>query len=317
MTQEDTTIKTPRRGQYFAEIVDHKPYAIDHMQLQLKLTEIAALAFRKARPGQFIQITCHDLNHDRTYTPLLRRPISIADLDINEDSCIVTIIYRIVGPGTTWLSERKVGEKIDILGPLGQPFKLPQDKNQKCILLGGGIGLPPMFFLAHTLQQEGYENRLAFAAARGHTNLQNSFLMDAIDPEHPLKPGLSQINFNQSQTLSILATDDGTCGFHGTIVDALYLFLKLNPDWEDTHLFACGPKPMLRAIGQFSIERRMPCQVCLEAYMACGIGLCQSCAVAFNDLEDINASIKDAKYKLVCVNGPVFNAWNVDWEEDY
>ena len=118
--------------------------------------------------------------------------------------------------------------------------------------------------------------------------------------------------FSRSGTSSIIATDDGSMGYHGNVVEACREILVGNEQWAEAEVFACGPVGMLKAVAGFAREKGNPCQVCMEAYMACGIGLCQSCVVAMK--AGAADDVESKKYKLVCVNGPVFDADKVDWD---
>ena len=322
------------RGQFTARIVDQSPLGRDHFSLVMQFIGRAAASFRKAQPGQFIQLACRDLNLDdpRLANPVLRRPISVAGLADDPtvlidppsrlpDFCgseqtgppvYLRIIYRAIGPATRNLSQYAPGDELNVLGPLGHGFTLPTDPTVRTILLGGGVGLPPMLFLADRLAAQGQQNTLVIAAARTEDLFACGINPSQLSQTNPLEPQQTIAELSHAGTPALLATDDGTVGIKGNVVSALTAFLDDNPDWRECQLFACGPDPMLKAVAGFSSSRGLPCQVCLEAYMACGIGLCQSCACRVhppgNDAPD------RIVYKLACSDGPVFDAAEVVWE---
>lgn len=310
MTQEkENTKKLPRRGEFVATILGQKALGEVHSQMQLKLTGQAAEVFAQAKAGQFLQVACRDLSDSRNAMPLLRRPFSIAGIHKQDDSVIVEFIFRIMGPGTQWLFHRHDGEEVNLMGPLGSSFVMPA-VGRPAILVGGGVGLPPMFFLADQLRRTGCEKILALAAARTES-LLTATLVPCDHIVDCLEPRLRVDEFSRSQTPCIVATDDGSLGFRGLVVTALDEFLKKQPEWHNAVLYSCGPHPMLRALAKYAADRSMDCQVCLEAYMACGIGVCQSCAVAVHSGA---AESKEKHYQLVCSHGPVFDAKKIAWD---
>ncbi|MBI9019012.1 MAG: hypothetical protein JEZ07_17310 [Phycisphaerae bacterium] len=290
-----------RRGQFQGVIVSHCPFGQGYNSLIIRFEGIASVTIAKAQPGQFVQVACGPAGITKGTT--LRRPFSISGVTLDGDTTCLEIIYRIIGPGTEALANMSVGDMIDVLAPLGQGFKLPKDPDAKCLLLGGGIGLPPMFFLADRLAQQGVD-RVGFAAARNIEVVQNDIVAEAI-VDNPLVPSKAMKHFNASDTGSIIASDDGSCGFKGNILEALEGFLARHPDWNIATMYACGPEPMLKALALFAQAVDMECQVCMEAYMACGIGVCQSCAIELAGGE--------RSYKLVCAHGPVFNGREIKW----
>ncbi|MBN2376639.1 MAG: dihydroorotate dehydrogenase electron transfer subunit [Sedimentisphaerales bacterium] len=321
-----------RRGEFVAKIVEQRPlFGKNNISLNLEVTDKAAVCFAKAKPGQFVNLACRDLNEYRCPTPLLRRPFSIAGIfsdsaaskpvsgnDLENSSQVgsseklyLQIIYSVIGPGTNWLAQRNPGEQINLLGPLGNGFTLPESKDAKVILVGGGVGLPPLYFLADRLAGQGYRDIVAVAGARGREEFACEFALDKYEEEKPLEKQLVLQQFARSNTSSIIATDDGSMGYHGNVVEAWREFLVGNEGWAEAEVFACGPGGMLKAVAAFAREKVNPCQVCMEAYMACGIGVCQSCVVAMKAGAADEGESK--KYKLTCVNGPVFDAEKVDW----
>jgi len=308
----------PRRGQFAGRIAGESLLGSEYRSMVVELTGSGAEVFATAKAGQFVQFACRDLDNSRLPVPLLRRPFSIAGLCYKEeptkgvDQISIEIIYQVLGPGTRWLAERCQGYTVNILGPLGNGFALPEDKKSPVVLIGGGVGLPPMFFLADQLAQKGYQEVVGFAGVRTWAHLENSIVKDKYQQDVPLEPQSVLQQFNRSGTKSVIATDDGSFGFSGNTVEALGKFLARQDRYQRAQLYACGPEPMLKAAAELAKRLELSCQVCMEAYMACGIGVCQSCVVQIrsqNNREDGGEG-----YKLVCTNGPVFDAGKVIWE---
>ncbi|MBN1845548.1 MAG: dihydroorotate dehydrogenase electron transfer subunit [Sedimentisphaerales bacterium] len=327
--------ETPRRGQFQGRIAGADRFGDKLRSLTVALTGAGAAAFRQARPGQFVQLSCRDLHDGRCASPLLRRPLSIAGIHQEgpnpaasdpsaptgtkptqrapgDESVWVEFLFRVQGPGTGWLSRRALDEPLDLLGPLGNGFRLPTGRDRRAILIGGGVGLPPMFFLADVLSRAGQTDIVAFAGARTVSQFVGTLCLDRCEPASTLMPlGLLE-QFNRCGVGCVLATDDGSRGFAGSVVEAVEEFLAGQPKPARTDLYACGPKGMLRAVARLAERRDLACQVCMEAYMACGIGLCQSCVVP---VRSADAGAADAPhYKLVCSQGPVFDARTICWD---
>ena len=224
-----------------------------------------------AKPGQFLEIRVTD-----NITPLLRRPISI--YNINKQEGIVEFIFQVKGNGTELLSKRKIGEEIDIVGPLGYgTFKY--EEYQDIAVIGGGIGVFPLYELSKSAKQNG-KNVNVYLGFRNK---------DFVVLEEEFK--------NVSNKLCI-TTDDGTYANKGFAIDFLKEDIK---NGKLDCIYACGPLPMLKAVRSLSIEENIPCQISLEERMACGLGVCLGCAVKV---------VKDGKerYGHVCKEGPVFDA---------
>ncbi len=238
-------------------IVSNEPLSDEIYRLTISALEIS----NQAKPGQFINIKVSD-----SFEPFLRRPFSICN--IIDDK--IQIIFNTVGKGTKLLSNLKPGDKIDILGPLGKSFNV-DDKFNLAIILAGGLGVAPFPFLTKILKEKR-KDVISFIGARTKSQL----ILD----------GLENVN---------VATDDGSYGFKGTVVDLLKLNLsKFDSSYK---IFACGPTPMLKALVKLCDDLNLNCEVSVETPMACGTGICQGCAV----------KTRESKYKLACKDGPVFN----------
>ena len=221
-----------------------------------------------AGPGQFVNIRCGD-----ACLPLLRRPFSISRLIGDE----VELLFNVVGQGTRMLAGKRVGDSLDVLGPLGLPFHSEGDF-KTALVVAGGVGIAPFPFLTSVLNKKGKKS-VTFLGARTASQLP---------PVH-----LENIH---------LATDDGTKGYHGTVVDLLRNYLQQHRV-ENPKLFGCGPTNMLKALSNVAQEMKIDCELSLEGDMACGIGLCQGCPV--------ERSNGEKKYALVCVEGPTFNSKDI------
>lgn len=225
---------------------------------------------REAKPGQFVSVYTKDASR------LLPRPISLCEIDREKDA--LRIVYRIAGDGTREFSRLRAGDTIDILGPLGNGFPLEEAKGKRVMLMGGGIGIPPMLETAKAIQGEkiivsGYRDEL--------------FLTEELNAAGQL----------------YLATEDGNAGTKGNVLDAV----KANRLEADL-IFACGPTPMLRAIKAYALDKGIPCWVSMEEKMACGIGACLACVCKSTEV-DGHSQVHN---KRICKDGPVFLSTEVE-----
>lgn len=250
-----------------------------------------ALAWRATgvEPGQFVMLRVAD-----GYDPLLRRPFGIYNV-IGPDGGTadpeggrfsgeaVEVVYRVVGRGTTIMSEKSPGEYVDVLGPLGRGFTPPEDPS-KAILVGGGMGVVPLHLFARVLP-----GATLLFGARGSDEAALA------------------VDFSKGLDLRLrLATDDGSVGRKGFVTDLLEDEMK-----PDSIVYACGPPAMLRKTAEAAAERGVECYVSLERSMACGIGVCLGCAVKTGHRAEKDDSGGD--YRMVCSDGPVFDAAEIDW----
>ena len=225
-----------------------------------------------AVPGQFVSI------YTKSEARLLPRPISICEINRGEKT--MRFVYRVVGEGTEEFSKLSSGDKIEVLGPLGNGFPIPE---KKAILIGGGIGIPPMLELAKSIKAAG---TCEFVSVMGYRDAQ-TFLLDEF----------------KEQGDCYVATEDGSVGAKGNVLDAMKEY-KLNADV----IYACGPTPMLRALKAYAAEQGMTCYISMEERMACGIGACLAC-VCDSKEKDAHSNVKN---KRICKEGPVFLAEEVD-----
>ncbi len=224
---------------------------------------------KEAKPGQFVNLYCRDQSR------LLPRPISLCEIDAPGGR--LRLVFRVVGAGTREFSTYREGEDISLLGPLGNGFSPVPGK---ALLLGGGIGIPPMLALAKALPQES----MAVLGYRDGT----CFLADDFAPYARV----------------MLATEDGSRGTFGTVLDAV----RENDIHADV-LYACGPLPMLRAVKEYAAKEGLPAQISLEERMACGIGACLSCVCKTKEI-DAHTNVKNRR---ICKDGPVFWAEEVEF----
>ena len=235
-------------------------------QLVLDAPQIAAAA----QCGQFVHIACGEGN-------LLRRPISICEAGEGR----LRIVFQVKGSGTEWLADRKEGDTLDVLGPLGHGFDTAA-LGARPVLIGGGIGVPPMLQAAKCAKAAG-------AAPRAVLGFRNK---GAVILEEDFRAVCE----------TFVTTDDGSYARHGFVTDVLQELVA-----DATGVAACGPKPMLKAIAAIAKQAGLPCQVSMEERMGCGIGACLVCACA------LKAENGETRYGHVYKDGPVFNAEEVEW----
>ena len=249
----------------------------------------------QAKPGQFIHVRV-----SKSFPPLLRRPFSIHRVQGQN----IEILYKIVGKGTEILSRKKKEEYLDILGPLGKGYRLPQKRGQvqysggspttpakmsDIILVAGGTGVASLLFLAESISVSNPE-------------LSILVLIGAKNREELMCEG----DFTRLGCRVEVATENGTRGYKGLVSGLLEKFLPFSGDRPEPMVFACGPSEMLKRIGNISKKHRFPCQVSLEERLGCGVGACLGCVV--------KARGSNYTYKRVCKDGPVFDVGELIWE---
>ncbi len=316
-----------RRGEFSAMVTGNHQLCLEHYCLALRVEN-----FPPSEAGQFVEILCDLQAHQNeprelewlpdhkppspgeqfftTDLPYLRRPFSIAgrrdgpgrtwtDLDI---------IHRVVGKATGILETLRPGDRVSILGPLGKGFRVsPSIKN--ALLVGGGVGIPPMIYLAEKVSRSGIK-AVAFAGAQ-----KGAVVSLTLPPTYPLtltepEQYLNTAEFAAFGVPTVIATDDGSLGFPGYVTQALERFLSSHPELNraNTVIYCCGPTPMMKATSLVADRFSIPCQVSLEQPMACGMGTCQSCVIKFRVPES-----SDWVYKLTCTDGPVFDSADIIW----
>ncbi len=238
-----------------------------------------------ARPGQFVQLECPPPELFG-----LRRPFSIAGCRAVVGGVEVRIVYGAVGMRTHGLAQALPGVALRLTGPLGRPFDAMPER--RAVLLGGGRGLAPVLMLAEHLGRNAHGAAILLHGAR-----TASQLIPIPDPPCEVRP----------------ATDDGSAGFHGTLVDLLQSMSDAGELLEGRDaLYACGPNRMLAALAAWSAERDLPCQVSLETHFGCGLGMCAGCAVPVKTTAGAEVSAFE-RFVFLCREGPVMDAQRIDW----
>ena len=268
-----------RRGRVTA----HRRIAHDHYLLSLACLPIA----RAARPGQFIHLQCAAPSAWQGGGPLLRRPFSLYDVDLRRGTC--DLIYKVVGLGTETLREAVVGDTLDLLGPLGTTFTA-EAAVTRALLLGGGVGIPPLYFWAKALVAYG----IAVEAYLG-VQTKNYLICDAA--------------FRALGVPTRVATDDGSAGFKGFVTALVESSFRRQAPEAGTQLYICGPTPMMQAAAALAARWHVPAQVSLEERMGCALGVCMGCIV---EIAGPHATAHK-RYQRICTEGPVFPAETIVW----
>ncbi|MYL33075.1 dihydroorotate dehydrogenase electron transfer subunit [Pontibacillus yanchengensis] len=245
-------------------IVENKQIAKDTYEMKLTGEVVQFMT----EPGQFLHVQVGD-----GWEHALRRPLSIANVERDN----VSVVYKVIGFGTEWLAKQPEGQKINVLAPLGNGFPYKDVKNQHVLLIGGGVGVPPLYYLARKLKDQG--NTI--------TTVLGFQSKDAIFYEEKF----------QELGHCHIATDDGSYGTKGFVTDVV----KQNAFSVEKY-FSCGPTPMLKAVIQ---SMSIPGYISLEERMGCGVGACFACVCEANNDIDVKG------YRKICQDGPVFSAKEV------
>lgn len=247
---------------------------------------VSPLIARTVQPGQFVQLRVRD-----EATPLLRIPLSVAGVD--KTAGIIDVIYEAVGPKTRVLSRLAEAESVACLGPLGNSFPPPQPE-QQVVLVGGGVGLPPLLFFGHTLISGGRKAGVDLLV--GARTAAKHLSMDCL----------------QSAASSVaIATDDGSAGHAGLVTDLLERRLAAAKA-SNIVVYTCGPHPMMRAVASMCARSQVSCFASLEEYMACGYGVCVGCVVETQAPGHHRSEYE--RYSRICVDGPVYDAAQITWD---
>lgn len=234
----------------------------------------------RALPGQFVNIRLHEGTQ-----PLLRRPFSISRILKGPKGRIhMEVVFAVVRDGTRMLSRMKPGTPIRVLGPLGKPFP-HLDRRHPALLVGGGVGIPPMVHLSEYLRKRRVK-QWVFLGARTKKDLVHVEV------------------FRRMGVPLFVATDDGTAGKRGFVTQELERFLGSTVLPKGAVIHACGPRPMFRALTAVAAKHRIPAHLSWEELMGCGLGICLTCT----------CPRKGGGMERTCVEGPVFEASTIDWE---
>jgi dihydroorotate dehydrogenase electron transfer subunit len=244
---------------------------------------------------------------------MLRRPFSLAGRRDVAGNVELDLIHRVVGVGTGWLSKLKTGDSVFVLGPLGNRFELPS-ADGVALMVGGGVGIPPMMYLAEKLQGR---KAIAFAGALTRDLLALTVTDDAPAPAaYDINPLYNITEFSRHGIPAIITTDDGSYGFRGFITQALEAYLdKYFRGNSSPTIYTCGPEPMMKRVADIATARNLKCQIAVERAMACGMGTCQSCCIKVKKPDPNQPPLpgRDWAYRLACTDGPVFEASSLLW----
>jgi dihydroorotate dehydrogenase electron transfer subunit len=271
------------------QILAHYKFEGDQYILTIESAEIARLSL----PGQFVHVTVSD-------SISLRRPISIMSVDIENST--FDLLYKVVGEGTKKLSESRIGEQLSILGPIGKGFSLTNNKLP--LLIGGGVGMPPMIALAQQIKDNDYYDSLVILGS------------EVPFPFTPEKSNIGPMCDGVTHTMPLLEewgvacrltskqNFDGVYNGYVTDLSRAYLDSLSKDELAQVEIFSCGPHQMLEAVAILAVEYNLPCQVSLEEFMACGVGGCAGCVV--------ETKKDNVKHMMrVCVDGPVFESRDI------
>jgi len=257
-----------------AKITQNKKVAEGFFKMRVESAYLA----KNIKPGQFIEALVSG-----ALDPLLRRPLGAHRILKKE----IEVLYEVVGKGTAILSGKRTGEYLDVIGPLGNGFEIKDTNGKQAILIAGGIGVAPIVALAEELlRRKAKVHAIIGAKKRSHIMCDSEL---------------------KSMGCSVsVATEDGSKGRKGFVTDLLRDILS-TINYQPSTIYACGPNGMLEAIWRIAKDKGIPCQFSFESRMACGVGVCLGCPIKVRD------GLIDFEYKMVCKDGPVFNAEEVFW----
>lgn len=267
---------------YIGEISSNEEIQEDCFLMKVKV----ASSFENPLPGQFVMIRIAGLND-----PFLSRPISIYSFSRSKNYCFIELLYRVVGKGTQILAGLIKGSQVEINGPLGNGFEIP-DVKKNIVFIAGGIGIAPLSLLIEHLSGISDPSPSVMTLYIG---AQSATAMVGLDKLQKLCRNIN------------VCTNDGTIGIKSLVTQSFQKDIKkFTP--ANTFIYACGPKEMLKSLAKILKTSKFNCQVSLEERMACGTGACMGCAVAIKNQKGV------LDYKRVCADGPVFNLQNIIWE---
>jgi dihydroorotate dehydrogenase electron transfer subunit len=266
---------------------------------------------RNSRPGQFVEVRCSN-----GIEPLLRRPLGVHRIT----RAGIELLYEVIGKGTEMLSRKRPGETLDLIGPLGNGFDITRTTNDPAplgpsglgygagerrttILIAGGIGVAPLVALAQNLAYSG--QRIAYRKKNRIHVFIGAKTKERI---------LCENDFKKLGCTTHVSTDNGSKGRKGLVSESLSDFLNAKRHTLNATVYACGPIGMLKAVAKIAAGYRIPCQVSLEERMACGVGACLGCPVkVLPKVTGYGLRVTGYEYKMVCKDGPVFDAEEIAW----
>ncbi len=282
-----------------ALILENKKAASDIYRMRVE----SAYLGRKSRPGQFVEVRCSEGGN-----PLLRRPLGIHRISKGG----IELLYEVVGKGTELLARKERGETLDVIGPIGNGFDIKstvpsgpigpkgrRHSQQSTVLVAGGIGVAPMLALADSIVHSPQPTV--------HSKERKVYALIGAKTKNHI---LCENEFKKAGAKVMVATEDGSSGKKGFITGCLETLLSTR-DCRLWTIYACGPTPMLKAVAAIADAHRIYCQVSLEERMACGVGVCLGCPVKVKTLYAVRST--QYEYKMVCKDGPVFNAEEIAW----
>jgi dihydroorotate dehydrogenase electron transfer subunit len=260
------------------EVLSHKKYG-EHYH---SLTIVAPDVGDRVKAGQFVNVRC-----GTNTANILRRPFSVYRVHKRGGwAPTIEIVFDVRGPGSAYLSELRGHDVVDLVGPLGRGFSLP-GRRANCLLVGGGIGAAPLFFLADELRTAGH---------------RVDFILGAREARMLLNP----IDVRRLASMYRITTEDGSQGEQGRVTDVLAEAMQRA---KTEVVYTCGPHPMLAAVSHACVEQGVPVQVAVEELMACGYGVCMTCVMPVASARQNN----EVHYARSCIDGPVFNGARVVW----
>jgi dihydroorotate dehydrogenase electron transfer subunit len=263
------------------EVLTHRKYGEHYHSLTIVAPEIG----ESVVPGQFVSVRCPEGS-----AHILRRPFSVYRVHKRGGwASTIEIVFDVRGPGTGYLSTLRTHAGVDLIGPLGRGFGLPR-RRAHCLLVGGGIGAAPLFFLADELRNEGHR-------------------VDCILGARSTRHLLNAIDVRRLASVYRITTEDGSSGEQGLVTDVMPETMQR---CETDIVYTCGPDPMLAAVSRISLERGVPVQVAVEELMACGFGVCMTCVVPV--VTDKDKRGNQTTYVRTCIDGPVLDGAAVAWD---
>jgi len=259
--------------------------------------EIAPACFRMVLAGEFENFTINPgqfimLKISKGYDPLLRRPFAVERIKTRQ-GFFLQLIYKVIGKGTKIMSRMPPGTEVELLGPLGNGFQIP-DKLNTALVIAGGMGIASLRGLIYLIIARKIKTIHLFMGAKSASQL------------------IASAQLQKMKILVHLATEDGSAGFAGMVTEIFDDFLRkyssISSGSNQTMVFACGPPKMLARVASLCEKYNLPCQASLESRMACGIGACLGCAVKVK-----KPANHFSTYVRVCQEGPVFNAQEIEW----
>ncbi len=291
--------------------------------------------FPPTEPGQFVQVLCSDLGAGELPTSefdwqpgkrlelrgdelesqigMLRRPFSLAGRRDRTGRVELDLIHRVVGIGTNWLAHLSPGDKVGILGPLGNIFRVPP-ADSLALMVGGGVGIPPMLYLAAKLAGR---KAVAFAGALSQDLLPLTITGESANGAIDIPVPQNNIaEFARYGIPTVITTDDGSYGLRGFVTQALEAFLDIATQGAiKPIIYTCGPEGMMKRVAEIANQRGLECQIAVERAMACGMGTCQSCCIRVRKPDPSQVPLPGSSwcYRLACTDGPVFAAADLLW----